>query len=725
VKGFKFSHIPSRITKIRYAKIIRPFKENLGKILERYRLLLLIEMAIYAIVFSVCVVLKYFSFHTYAFDLGIYNQVLHTTLYDGKLLFTPLELLANPSGSLFGVHFSPIFLGIMPIYAIYPDPVTLLILQTFVISLGALPVYLLASKRLANQKWGLIFSTIYLLYPAVQGVNWYDFHPEALLLVSILFSLYFLDSNKISGYFISFLLGLMCIEFAPIIFIFMSIYFLIKIKPWKQHFLDHKKLLLILLTIVISSVWFILSLQIIHIFNPIVSPMTGEIYWREIGAKSLLDVPVQAFLHPERIMSALLFDGWAKLGYILVLLGAVGFLPLFEPLIGICVFPWLATALISNYRPFYQFADQYSSLVIPFFIFGSILGMQRLQSLPKIKLSLKRVRISAGILLCLSAIFCFISTPLNSSPYNSVFYFSYGFPQITNHDSNVLKLLEFLPPNGSVITQNNIFAQLSNRANAYLFPSNVHYPPGETCENAIYSLFAKIDFIVVDFRTDPIVPPMMLAYAHNFGNFGVYASNDGALILKRDFSGPPVYFQPISYSFNYKSNFILVSGEVVQDHDSEYGYAFLHPKASNSSDFWWGPAVFLPPGRYQATFSLKISNATEGELVYLYISRWINNVSIDYLGTNTTGNDLIFKLTTNESNNKILTSSILSSNDFTAINKYSKFTVNFSVTDFGAYEFRGSTPSSNSDIFFDNVKVIQNEPSANLTLQVYETFTAK
>ena len=61
---------------------------------------------------------------------------------------------------------------------------------------------------------------MYLLYPAVQGVNWYDFHPEALLLVSILFSLYFLESNNTFGYFVSFLLGLMCLEFAPIIFYF-------------------------------------------------------------------------------------------------------------------------------------------------------------------------------------------------------------------------------------------------------------------------------------------------------------------------------------------------------------------------------------------------------------------------------------------------------------------------------------------------------------------------
>ena len=212
-----------------------------------------------------------------------------------------------------------------------------------------------------------------------------------------------------------------------------------------------------------------------------------------------------------------------------------------------------------------------------------------------------------------------ISTPLNTSPYNSITYFSYGFPQITQHDSSVLKLLQFLPSNASVVTQNNIFPLLSNRANAYLFPSNVHYPPGETLKNALNSVFAKVDFIIVDFGTDSIVSPMMLSYAYDSGNFSTYASSDGAVILKRNFSGEPVYFQPLKYSFNYKSNFALISGEVVQDHESENDYAFMHPRSSKSTDFWWGPSVFLPPGRYQATFSLKINNATAGELLHLYI----------------------------------------------------------------------------------------------------------
>jgi uncharacterized membrane protein len=724
VKDLKVNQTPARFTKGGNYGIRIFLEENLRKILKRSKVLLLIEIGIYIVVFSVFAILKYFSFHTYAFDLGIYNQELHSTLFGGRLLYSPLELLANPSGCLFGVHFSPILLVILPIYAIHPDPTTLLVFQTFVISLGALPLYLLASKRLSSEKWGLFFSTLYLLNPALEGINWYDFHPEAFLPTLFLFALYFFDAKKKAGYIASFFLALMCIEFASVVFIFMSLYFLVKMRPWKKDPTTAGRMWLLLLTILISFLWFIASLQTIHIFNQRVRPMPGEILWREIGANDLLDVPVQVVLHPARVINALLFDGWAKFAYVSILLGTVAFLPVFEPLIVICVFPWLVTALLSNFSPFYQFGDQYPAFVIAFLFYGAVLGMQKLQSSSNHGSSRKKVRMIAGILLCLSIMFCYISTPLNSKPYASNPYLSYGFPEISQHDRDVLKLLELLPPNASVLTQASIFPLLSNRVEAYLFPQSVHYPPGESFQNALYSLFAKVDFIVLDFRTDLIVAPIMLSYASNYGNFGTYASSDGSLILKRNFSGLPVFFQPINDTFDYKF-FTLVNGQVVKDNDSMYGYAFMHSKSNISSDFWWGPAVFLPPGRYQATFDLKISNATEGELLYLYISRWIYGVSVEYLGTNITGNDLVFKLTTSENDNKVLTSRILSAKDFVTVNRYSSFTINFSVADFGAYEFGGATPSSRSDIFFDSVKLIQNEPSLNLTLQVHETFSTR
>src|SRR3990170_9095612 len=253
-------------------------KERIFRQFGKSRNVLFLEIGLYTALFSYICVSRYYSFNTYAYDLGTYNQALYSTLFDGKVLYSTADLLANPSGSLLGIHFSPILFSILPLYAIHPGPTLLLVLQSFVLSLGALPLYLIASKRLGSEKWGLVFATLYLLNPALQGVNWYDFHPEAFLPLFFLLSLYSLDSKKTDLYFASVLLALMTIEFASIVFICMSLYFMVKMKPWKRNQIDKGMMKLLLATILLAIVWLIASLQVIHFFNPFVRSMTGETY---------------------------------------------------------------------------------------------------------------------------------------------------------------------------------------------------------------------------------------------------------------------------------------------------------------------------------------------------------------------------------------------------------------------------------------------------------------
>lgn len=698
-----------------------PFKEKFLRFFGKSRNILFLEIVIYAAFFSILTVVRYYSFHTYAYDLGFYNQVLHTTLFDGKLFYSPMDLIANPTGSLFGIHFAPIFFAIIPLYAVYPNPPTLLVLQSVILSLGALPLYLLASRKLDSEKIALVISTLYLLSPLLQGINWYDFHPEAFLPLFFLLAIYFFDAKKTVGYFVSVLLALMCLEFASVVFIFVSLFLIIKLEPWKKASVDTGKMRMLLATIILSVVWLIVSLQIIHLFNPLVQPLTGDIYWREIGAKSLLGIPAQALSHPERIISALQFDGMQKLFFVLVLLGSAAFLPLLEPLIVICLIPWLVPALLSNFPPFYQFNVQYTAFIIPFVAYGVVLGMQRLKASPKKLFSKKPVKAAIAVLFCFAIVFCYFTTPLNSKPYDSISYFTYGLPQITQHDQKVLKLLTVLPENASVLTQNNIFPLLSNRINAYLFPSAVRYPRGATFDKAMKNSLNESDFIVLDMKTDHIVAPTILSYLSKDADFGVYASSDGAFILKRNYTEAPVLFDTETNIYDYKS-FVLNDGSVVKDVDATTGYALLHSMQNKPfSIFWSGPCVFLPPGEYTATFRLKLDYPSDGELIYLYVSSFLYKININYIGTNSDGYHLNFSLSTNEET-KIYAERILYASDFNQSHTYYEFPLNFSASEFGAYEFRGTRTTNTSDIFLDHVIVTQTKPSANMTAQIQQNF---
>jgi uncharacterized membrane protein len=701
--------------------LILAVKEILFRYFGKRRNILLLEIAIYALLFSIFTTVRYYSFNTYAYDLGTYNQVLHTTLFNGKLLYSPTDLIANPTGSLFGIHFSPIFFVMLPFYAIYPNPPTLLVIQSVVLALGALPLYLFASRRLLNEKLALVIATLYLLSPLVQGINWYDFHPEAFLPLFFLSALYFFDVKNKFGYFASVLLALMCLEFSSVIFIFVSVYLFVKLEPWKKASIDKSKLWWLLATITISVVWLIISLQIIRFFNPIVQPLTGDVYWREIGANSLLDVPSQALLHPGRIVSALQFDGWQKLSFVLVILGSVAFLPLLEPLIAICLIPWFVPAFLSNYTPFYQFNIQYTAFIIPFVAYGAVLGLQRIKAPPENVFSKKPVKAAIAILICFALVLCYFTTPLNTKPFNSIGFFTYGIPQFTQHDQKVLNLLALLPENASVLTQNNIFPLLSNRINVYLFPSGVRYPPGATFNKALQEELDESEFIVVDMKSNNIVAPTILSYISKNSDFGVYASFDGALILKRNYTQTPMFFDGLSNIYDYNS-LVLIDGSVVKDANSTKGYALLHASQNKpSSLFWSGPYVFLPPGEYTATFRLKLDYPSDGALIYLYVSNFQYNVNIDYKGTNSSGYHLSFKLSTSGEAKEFAQRNLYSS-DFNESNIYYEFPLNFTVSEFGAYEFRGTTPTNSSDIFLDHIVVTQTKPSENMTTQIVQNF---
>src|SRR3972149_7999686 len=143
--------------------------------MERSEIILCLLILAYAVFFSSLTILRHWTFQTHAWDLGIFTQSLWTTAYGNKFLYHTPELFINPSGSFFGTHFSPMLLVLLPVYWFAPMPETLLILQAFVLSLAAFPIYLLARNFAGGRTVGLAFAAAYLIYPAVHYVNLYEF----------------------------------------------------------------------------------------------------------------------------------------------------------------------------------------------------------------------------------------------------------------------------------------------------------------------------------------------------------------------------------------------------------------------------------------------------------------------------------------------------------------------------------------------------------------------
>ncbi|PKL60551.1 MAG: hypothetical protein CVV33_02090 [Methanomicrobiales archaeon HGW-Methanomicrobiales-4] len=148
---------------------------------DKYDGILIIGVIIYAVFFSYLTLFLYTNFMI-EFDMAIFNQAFWNTVVNGELFTNSLEGVVHSLSppSHFGVHFSPILYGLVPFYSLFPSPKMLLIAQSFLLALGAIPIYL-CGRDLLGKAPGCVLGYLYLIYPSLHGVNLHDFHEVAFL----------------------------------------------------------------------------------------------------------------------------------------------------------------------------------------------------------------------------------------------------------------------------------------------------------------------------------------------------------------------------------------------------------------------------------------------------------------------------------------------------------------------------------------------------------------
>lgn len=129
------------------------------------------------------------------FDLGIYDNILWNTL-QGR----PLGCAYARGGNHLMAHVDPILLLVTPIYALAPGPEVLIAVQAVVVLSGALPVFLLAQRRLGRAWLSLTLGLAYLLHPSVHGTILFDVHSLALAAPLCLWAMYLLERERWWGY---------------------------------------------------------------------------------------------------------------------------------------------------------------------------------------------------------------------------------------------------------------------------------------------------------------------------------------------------------------------------------------------------------------------------------------------------------------------------------------------------------------------------------------------
>ena len=153
-------------------------------------------MAFFAIRISALAITQHWAMNTEIFGLGYYDNVLYNTLDGHVLSSTFLEQgVGNAS------HFEPILGLLIPFYALYGHPETLLVFQATWLALGAIPVFLIARSALDSRRAGLVFAAVYLLYPPLHGMALHEFHALTLLGPLVLWLMYCVGQRAWRAYY--------------------------------------------------------------------------------------------------------------------------------------------------------------------------------------------------------------------------------------------------------------------------------------------------------------------------------------------------------------------------------------------------------------------------------------------------------------------------------------------------------------------------------------------
>lgn len=682
---------------------------------EEYWILLL--TIIYAMFFSYFTILRMYALSASAWDLGNYNQAIYTTLFNGKLFYYTPDLPANPSGSLFGVHFSPSLAVLFPFYLFYPKPETLLVFQSFVLGAGSFPVYWLARDILCSKRWGLLFAVTYLLNSALWGINWFDFHPEAFIPISMLLIIHFFYNRSWLKLAIASVFALGIMEQVPVLMIILSLYFASDSKDYffslKRNITNKSALLASLILLFMSLFWLLASIRVIQFLSPESPLHFGRVTsWEILGASNFLQIPSAILTNPIGAFNALSYDITNKALYLISIVGAFGFLSIFAPKTLFLTVPWLAVGLFSNNPVYYTLGVQYPAFILPFIAFASILGLRNLHS---IKLSYRFSRLKLPIkfrkeyLVCFAFAFLILSNPFAGLNVATFPYTAYGIPSISTQDESAIHLVEMIPSDASVLVPQHLFPLVSSRLNAYTPPTSAFMPPGSSFISKLEDLIERSDYIILDLSSQDAVDAIILSRIS--GRYGVIASLEGLVLLKNGYTGDLQSFTPYTVVRDYR-DLIVKDGQVVSDPNSFSGFVVQNkPGNSTVADLWWGPFVQLPPGNYLVTYRLKAQAHDDKTIANLLVNVFNYRVCLRPYGSTSAGylTDFAFYVTEKTTLSRLAIKGTASQTE------YLEFSTNFTANVFGAYEFPGMNVLNDTSVSLDRIVVQQIEALGYIT----------
>jgi uncharacterized membrane protein len=478
--------------------------------------LICVFIFIYILIFGYICFLKYNSFHYYDWDFASDIIILWNSVH-GKMLYYPFL-----EQNIFGAHLYLIALLIMPIYAIFQHPYTILFLQTIFLGLAAYPLYKLAKLKL-NKTFALVISFAYLLYPSIGYINLFESHFEIYEIFFLFFALYYFERENFNKFLIFVLFAIICKENVSLSVFMLGIYALVRKRSKKW----------ILVPSLLGIAWFFLAIKIIiPYFAKDASKLYQggfifSLYYRHLGS-NIMDMIKTIIMHPIGVAQYALT--YQKVLYIFHLFLPTGFLGVLNPAALLITLPIFMQNLLSGAPTHSAIQYQYVALLIPFIFFSVIHAFKKLLNYKVVYNN--RIMLITGFLIIATISGFYLKAPQ--------FYFvqyikAYHIDDLVKEKN---KLLSLIPKESSVIATFQFLPKLANRKDLYSMHlistgfrmyTDVKYEPPANLE------YALIDFdepLMINSFFPPQAPDNVRSFLED-GDWRILKAVDDIVLFKK------------------------------------------------------------------------------------------------------------------------------------------------------------------------------------------------
>lgn len=427
-------------------------------------------VGLFALIFCSISLVNHYSFRTFAFDLGIYNNMLYSYAHF-KLNYTPLQqpLVYHA----FADHFEPIFFLFAPFYWIFGS-YTLLIIQIILVIFGGIGAMKFAQLHSNNN---ILSITILIQFYAMWGVYSalaFDFHNNITAAMLVPWVMVFAQQKNIKALIIAWALILLSKENMALYGIFVCLGLAL------HYFKDKQLRNLFLILTTASAVYFVL---VVKIFIPsFQQPGAGYFYdgmYRSIGTtpkeilSNVISRPGYLFrLLFENYSGESIYDGIKKELHVSVLVSGGVFL-LFRPQFLVMLIPIYAQKLFNSDPARWGINYHYSIEFVP------ILTACTSVFITSIKIKTNYQYYLGLMVALLTGYYTYLKIENRVSTWydknNVMFYDKSRYQSPFNVGQLHKDIKQYVTDDiDSLAAQNVLVPHLANRTHIYMFPNTVN-----------------------------------------------------------------------------------------------------------------------------------------------------------------------------------------------------------------------------------------------------------